>query len=126
MRRLKTLGCMLALVVASISLAQGQEAAERFVPIGQSPGQSGKTTTIGTVQAVDAQARGITVAVDGNAIHLTWTERTRIWLDRSRQQLGALKGSDSDIQVGRRIEVKPDKGDSSRADWIKVDPTTTP
>jgi len=126
MNSMQTLGCSLALVLAAASAAHGQEAAERFVPIGQSPGQSGKTTMLGTVQSVDAASHSVTVAADGAGVRFGWSERTRIWLDRSRQQLGALKGSDSDIQVGRRIEIKPDQADSSRADWIKVDPTIAP
>jgi hypothetical protein len=126
MKNLQMLGCSLALVLAAASMAHGQEATERYVPIGQSPGQSGKTTTVGTVHSVDLPTRRVTVASNGATVSLGWTERTRIWLDRSRQQQGALKGMESDIQVGRRIEVKPDKGDSSRADWIKVDPTIAP
>ncbi len=124
MKKPRVLGCALFVFVALASSAVGQEAAERFVPIGQSPGQSGRTTTIGTVQAVDAPARSLTVAADGQRISLAWTERTRIWLDRSRQQQGTLKGTASDIQVGRRVEVKPDKNDRSLADWIKLEPAS--
>jgi hypothetical protein len=126
MKNLHVLGCALSLVVASLSLAHGQEATERYLPIGQSPGQSGKTTTIGTVAAVDVQARSISVTADGQAVNFGWTLRTRIWLDRSRQQLGALKGSESDILVGRRVEVSPGKTDRSVLDWIKVDPGVAP
>jgi hypothetical protein len=122
MKSLLVLGCALSLVVASLSLAHGQEATERFLPIGQSPGQSGKTTTVGTVAAVDVQARSITVSSDGRAANFGWNLRTRIWLDRSRQQLGTLKGAESDIQVGRRVEVSPGKTDPGVLDWIKLDP----
>ena len=120
----KALG--LSVLVAAATLAHGQEATERFVPIGQSPGQSGKTTTVGTVQAVNPQARSLSVAADGKVVTLGWSERTRIWLDRSRQQQGALKGSASDLQVGRRVEVKTSKKESGQADWIKVEPVASP
>ena len=131
MRRLQSIGrfCVLCCVlwVAVATAAQGQQATERFVPIGQSPGQSGKTTSIGTVQSVDLQARSVTVAAaEGRVISLTWTDRTRIWLDRSRQQMGAIKGMASDIQLGRRVEVQPDKKDAAQVEWIKVDTATAP
>jgi hypothetical protein len=126
MKSLQALGCSFAVVLAAASMAHGQEATERYLPIGQSPGQSGKTTTIGTVQSVDPGSRSLTVAAHGTSVGLGWTERTRFWLDRSHQQQGALKGTASDIQVGRRIEVKPDPGDRSRADWIKIEPTAAP
>ena len=127
MRRLQSIGCLCLLWVAVATAAQGQQATERFVPIGQSPGQSGKTTSIGTVQSVDMQARSVTLAAaEGRVISLTWTDRTRIWLDRSRQQMGALKGMASDIQIGRRVEVQPDKKDAAQVEWIKVDTATAP
>ena len=127
MRRLQSIGCLCLLWVAVATPAQGQQATERFVPIGQSPGQSGKTTSIGTVQSVDMQARSVTLAAaEGRVISLTWTDRTRIWLDRSRQQMGALKGMASDIQIGRRVEVQPDKKDAAQVEWIKVDTATAP
>ena len=121
MRRLQAIGFLCVLWLAAAMPARGQQATERFVPIGQSPGQSGKTTSIGTVQSVDMQARSVTVAAEGRVISLTWTDRTRIWLDRSRQQMGAIKGMASDIQVGRRVEVQPDKKDAAQAEWIKVE-----
>ena len=127
MRRLQSIGCLCLLWVAVATPAQGQQATERFVPIGQSPGQSGKTTSIGTVLSVDMQARSVTLAAaEGRVISLTWTDRTRIWLDRSRQQMGAIKGMASDIQIGRRVEVQPDKKDAARAEWIKVDTGAAP
>lgn len=121
MRRLQAIGFLCVLWLAAAMPARGQQATERFVPIGQSPGQSGKTTSIGTVQSVDMQTRSVTVAAEGRVISLTWTDRTRIWLDRSRQQMGAIKGMASDIQVGRRVEVQPDKKDAAQAEWIKVE-----
>jgi hypothetical protein len=81
---------------------------------------------VGTVAAVDVQARSITVSSDGRAANFGWNLRTRIWLDRSRQQLGTLKGAESDIQVGRRVEVNPGKTDPSVLDWIKLDPGVMP
>ena len=121
----KAWGCLLSALVAAASTALAQEATERYVPIGQSPGMSGKTS-IGIVQAVNTQARSITVATSGNSASMKWSERTRIWIDRSRQQLSALRGGTNDIQVGRRVEVKPDKNDRNLAEWIKVEPIAVP
>ena len=122
MKRL--VGCLCVLLLAVATPLRGQEATERFLPIGQSPGQSGKTTRVGTVESVNLQAHSFTVAADGQVTGMAWTGRTRFWLDRSRQQLGTLKGAAGDIQAGRRVEIKADKNDAGLADWIKIDPVT--
>jgi hypothetical protein len=124
MRSLAALGCLLSVsaVLTGASLAHGQEAAERFIPIGQSPGVSGKASHVGSVQSVNAQVRSMAVDTGAGMVSMQWNERTRIWIDRSRQQKGAIGGSAADVQVGRRVEVKPDKNDRSLAEWIKVEP----
>jgi len=46
---------------------------------------------------------------------------TRIWLDRSAQQLTSADGSMTDLEVGRRVEVLyVDDRRKDTADWIKV------
>lgn len=122
MSRLKVLFCIVPLWVASATLAHGQEATERFVPIGQSPGESGKTTTLGNVQSVNAQARSMSVvAAGGGVVSIAWAERTLIWIDRSAQQLSVLNGTAADLQPGRRVEFRPEKANPGLAKWIKVE-----
>lgn len=100
--------------------AHSQEATERFVPIGQSPGQSGRTTYIGALQNVEA-GRVITVSSGGASHELKVTDQTAIWIDRSRNKQPNTKGSVADLRAGQRVEVKWDGLDRSRAVWIKIE-----
>jgi hypothetical protein len=116
----------LAIVVATGAMgsaleAVAQEAAEMYVPLGQSPGVSGKTSVIGTVQAFDAAARTLTVAAPSGARTFAITAKTRIWQDRSESKQSNKPGSLADLQQGRRVEVKPQSAAAkASADWIKV------
>lgn len=101
--------------------AHGQEATERFIPIGQSPGLSGRATYVGSLQSVQTAQRQITVASGGSAHELKLTDQTRVWIDRSKSRQQNLKGSVADLRAGRRVEVKWDSKDRSRAEWIKVE-----
>jgi hypothetical protein len=114
------------LALGGAASAHGQEATEMFIPIGQSPGLSGKVTVIGTLDAIDAGKRTITI-VDGGA---TWsaeiTDRTEVWLDRSKLRLPNQKGTFADLKKGLPVEVKYE--DAARrgmgpARWVKVQPT---
>ena len=106
------------------------EMTERYIPVGQSPGLSGKYTVTGKVQTIDARSQ--TVAIAGTTA--TWsakiTERTKIWLDRSKLRLTNLKGAFSDLRPGLTVEVKPEghrRGISSGpAEWIKVQIPASP
>ena len=106
-----------AVALAGASPALAQEATEMYIPIGRSPGLSGKTTVIGTVQAMDAAARTLTVAGPGGARTFAITAKTRIWQDRSESKQSNRAGSFADLQQGRRVEVK---ALPAGADWIKV------
>lgn len=104
------------------SFAHGQRQTERFIPIGRSPGVSGKTSRIGTVQAVDPQARSFELATPEGRHPVAVPAGTRIWLDRSRRRRPALGGSFADLQPGRRVEVNyTDAERAGRAAWIKVE-----
>ena len=114
----------LAIVIGALGNAAqaiAQEATEMYIPIGQSPGISSKTTVIGTVQALNAAARTVTVAGSSGAQTFEVTEKTRIWLDKSALRQANQGGSLADLRQGRRVEVKPlPAGAKSGADWIKV------
>lgn len=101
--------------------ARAQKATEQFIPIGQSPGLSGKSTVIGTIEAADASARTMTVASGPTTYRCALTDRTRIWLDRSAQQLAATAGRLADLQKGRRVEVKFADATRKTAEWVKVE-----
>jgi hypothetical protein len=101
--------------------AHAQRMTEMFIPIGESPGVSGKLSVIGVVESVDPKARTITVAAATGTQPVRIGDRTWIWLDRSKEKLRNEKGSMADLQTGRRVEVKFESADPSTAEWIKVE-----
>lgn len=116
-----------AFVVALLcgsSYAHGQKATERYIPIGQSPGISGKYSSIGALSNVDARTRLITIADAAGPKTVKITDTTRIWLDRSKMKQSSLTGKFSDLVKGRRVEVKyQHPGDAKIAEWVKVEIT---
>ncbi|TMA26745.1 MAG: hypothetical protein E6J87_21855 [Deltaproteobacteria bacterium] len=112
---------LVGLVLCSASSAHGQRATERFIPIGESPGVSGKLTMIGTIAAVEPERRRIRIAGPGGPVTLAITKSTEIWLDRHELGQSAAHGSLADCQIGRTVEAKytdPSKRDV--AEWVKV------
>lgn len=115
---------IIGLVVPALLLAgaaSAQERTERFIPIGKSPGVSGVSSLIGTIQAADADHRTITVASGAETRTVRVTEDTDIWIDRSAIRQTNLVGTWSDLEVGRTVEVKyADLDKKEDADWVKV------
>jgi hypothetical protein len=121
-RRLALAGLVAVALLAAPVIARAQKATEQFIPIGRSPGLSGKTTMIGTIEAFDAAARTLTVASDAGTYRCALTDATRIWVDRSAQRLAATAGGFADLQKGRRVEVKfVDDKTRRTAEWVKVE-----
>jgi hypothetical protein len=103
--------------------AHGQKTTEMFVPLGQSPGLSGKVTIVGTIEAVDAQNQTIVVAGSSEKWSAEVTKGTHIWLDRSQLGLSSQYGKFADLQQGRLVEVKyegSERKSMGPAEWIKV------
>lgn len=122
MNRRTLLCAALAFALLGQSFAHGQRQTERFIPIGQSPGASGKTTRIGTVQGVDAGARSFALATPEGATTVHAPAGTPIWLDRSRSRRQALNGGFEDLRAGRRVEAGyADTGRAGPVLWIKID-----
>jgi hypothetical protein len=118
---IRSCGLVLAALVWGAAPLGAQEATERFIPIGQSPGVSGLSAYVGEVVAVDAARQTVTVRGPAGERTVAVTGRTRIWLDRSAMRQPNLTGAFADIEVGRRIEVKYEDAERrERADWIKV------
>jgi hypothetical protein len=119
MNRRTVLFAALASALLGQSFAHGQRQTERFIPLGQSPGASGRTTRIGTVQDVNPGARSFALE-GGTTVHAP--AGTPIWLDRSRSRQGTLNGGFEDLRAGRRVEVSyADAGRAGRVLWIKVE-----
>ncbi len=114
---------VLAAALCWASNAQAQMLTEQYIPIGQSPGVSGKYSYIGLIDSVDTNNRTVTVRGDQGGRTIKITEKTWIWLDRSQQRQPNVRGAMSDLQPGRRVEIKyTDYQTKDTADWIKVAP----
>ncbi len=112
------------LLLGFVQTAYGQKATEIFVPVGGSPGLSGKYTTMGKVDTVNAQDRTIVMSDSAGSYTIKIADTTRIWLDRSKLKSRNKTGSFEAIKEGMVIEVKyqRDKPDSA-VEWIKVQMT---
>jgi hypothetical protein len=118
---------LFTLILGVASMAQGQQATERFVPLGQSPGMSGKTTLIGSIGAVDSRNASLAVQSGAGSQPVKVTKTTRIWLDRSAARQSTQVATMADLRPGQRIEVKfTDAANRTTADWIKIDAGTPP
>jgi hypothetical protein len=117
----------LAVVLSgSASSAHGQRATEMYIPVGQSPGLSGKHTVVGKIKTINAQDRTLTIVGSAGTHTATITGRTKIWLDRSKLRLANQKGTFSDCQEGQTVEIKyedPKQMGRGAAEWVKVQPT---
>jgi hypothetical protein len=110
------------LLLGGTPSAYGQKATEMFIPVGQSPGLSHKISIIGTIDTVDARAQTIVVAGLSGSWSATITDRTKIWLDKSKFRLPNQKGTFADLRKGLLAEVKYEETGVSKgpAEWIKV------
>ena len=68
--RIRLLGTLLGLQLVSPAL-DAHQATELYIPVGKSPGVSGRLSEIGQIDAVSPAARTITVGQREVAVHLT-------------------------------------------------------
>lgn len=102
----------------------GQRTTEQFIPIGKSPGLSSKQTSIGEIEQYDAESRTLTLVLTSGKQTFTLTDKTRIWLDRSKLKMTSTKGAVADLQKGRKVEVKYEDAErKTGAEWVKVEIT---
>jgi hypothetical protein len=117
------LGVALAVILfCGASLAHGQRATERYIPLGQSPGVSGKQSTIGTIAAVVPERRELELSGPDGSVRVRVEDATRIWIDRHRLGQSTVSGSFEDLREGRRAEVKYADPDTRQvAEWVKLE-----
>jgi hypothetical protein len=97
------------------------EETERYIPIGQSPGISGKYSYLGPIRSIDRAQQAVIVEDASGQRAVKVTPRTRIYLDRSASGLTNLTGSFEDCRIGYTVEIKyVDARTKDEADWIKV------
>jgi hypothetical protein len=103
--------------------SHGQQATEMYIPLGQSPGLSSKVTIIGNIETINAQNRTIAIAGSSGTWSAEITDRSKIWLDRSKIRLPNQTGNFADLGKGLLVEVKYEGNEpkgQGPADWIKV------
>ena len=120
---LSGLGTALVLLCAS-SHAHGQKATEQYIPIGQSPGVSEKYfATVGAIADVNPQEQTVTIADAAGQRTVKISDKTRIWLDRTKLKQTNVAGRFTDLQKGRRAEIKYADERREVAEWVKVEIT---
>jgi hypothetical protein len=121
MRRLP-ISVPILIALAGPPAASAQKATEQFIPIGRSPGVSGKLSWIGEIVGTDLRRRTLTIGEAQGTRTVKITDKTRIFLDRSKLKQPNLTGSFADLKQGRRAEVKYEAGAQGHtADWVKVE-----
>jgi hypothetical protein len=107
--------------LGGMTYAHSQQMTEMFIPVGQSPGVSDKSSLIGTIDSMDEKNRIMTVSAPSGAKTVDLTNRTKIWLDRSLLKAPNQTGTYADLQKGRKVEVKWGQGERKQAaEWVKV------
>src|ERR1700704_4209040 len=101
--------------------ARSQKTTEVFIPIGKSPGASGKTTKMGKVESVRTQDYSVTMMLDDQTKATIKIEKsTAIYLDKSIQKQPNTRGKWEDIKPGLLMEAKYSEINKSTCEWIKV------
>ena len=99
----------------------GQKATEIYIPVGQSPGLSGKYTTIGTVSTINAPEKTVIMSNSVGTYTIKIADETRIWLDKSLLKIKNETGTFEAIEEGMLIEVKYKYNKPENAvEWVKV------
>ena len=98
-----------------------QKETELFIPVGQSPGISGKLSFIGKCGSITPRDSVVSFMEQGGMKSCRMNYCTAIYLDRSKLKLTNTKGSLADIKPGSIIEVKlVDNKPNGLIEWIKV------
>ena len=111
----------MAILCAVSFCLHAQKETEVFIPIGKSPGVSGKYSMICKVEMVKTKDSVMTINQESGVMNLNLTEQTKVYLDKSKLKLQNTKGTLADIKPGRTMEVKyVDNKPNNPVDWIKV------
>jgi hypothetical protein len=111
---------MLLIIFLVVPTTLAHRMTEQYIPIGQSPGVSGKYSTIGVIQNYNPVTHAIMIKSDSGMVTYMMDEHTRIYVDRNQSKRTNLKGSYKDCTPGRRVEVMHRFDKEGIALWVKV------
>lgn len=98
-----------------------QKETEVYIPLGKSPGVSGKYSMICKVETVRTVDSIMTIKQEAGVMNLKLTGQTKVYLDKSKLNQQNKKGTLADIKPGMTMEVKyVDNKSGNPVDWIKV------
>ncbi len=120
-KRLAAVGLAIGILL-TVSI-YAQKSTEVFIPIGESPGLSGKYSVIGEIRSFDCANQILTIRGEDGEHRARVTDKTKIWLDSSEIKKTNVEGSTADCQAGRRCEIKYVYDGANRtedAEWIKI------
>ena len=121
MCKLAFISTLIGVLMICVFAVQAEKATELFIPMEKSPGLSGEYTVMGKVEQVNPGAQSITMSGPSGSYTVKITERTFIYLDRSKTQLSNSYGTLADCEVGDLVEVKfVDNSRNKPIEWIKV------
>ena len=119
-KHLTIIGIICFLMMGAFSV-YAEKSTELYIPIGQSPGLSGKYTVMGKIDQVSPKNQTIKMSGASGSYTVKMTKNTSIYLDRSKAQLSNIYGTLADCKGGDLVEVKfEDNSHSKPIEWIKV------
>ena len=122
MSRYMTLTGILIMLLALAAPAPAEKETEVYIPIGQSPGVSGKYAAMGKIEQVNYPQNTLTMSSGSETYTVKVSKRTQIYLDRSKMGQPNIYGSFADCRQGMTLEVRFEQDERGRpAEWIKLE-----
>lgn len=110
-----------AVLLLMAPFAVAQQMTERHIPVGAYPYLKSESLAGGTIVGVNADAKTLTIEMDGSERSFRLTDATKIWLDRSRFGRTTQDGDLQDLATGLEVEVRSrGPGRPEVAYWVKV------
>ena len=109
------------IILGFSALVFAEKSTELYLPIGKSPGLSGKYNLIGRIAEVNFHDQTLTVTGTSGTFTVLTTEYTLFFLDKSKLRQPNRYGSFSDFKKGMLVEVRFEADRKHRpAEWIKL------
>ena len=121
--RFKRFVFLIIILLLFAFIGRAQKATEVFIPLGKSPGVSGKYSVIGKIESVNMKDSTITIqqAKDNKTVKIRITATTEIYIDKSPLKQTSQKGSMANIKQDLMAEFKyKDNKPGNPCEWVKV------